>query len=187
MTDSPTNTIPRGLQQILSNRSARERPWPSSLFDGHRGVGVSLPSAAPRTPGRGRQTAGSRLRAPKFLSCSATPPTSSVRSLVHPPDQGGIQNPGVLQYLALLEVTEQARISPRTTDTFRLKGIDVSGPIDRTRLRRTQRRSTREPPQSRRLHHDAHHATLTLDRYAPEKLPASSWAAILDHHARAPH
>ena len=37
------------------------------------------------------------------------------------------------------------------------------------------------------VHHGAHHATLTLDCYAPEKLPASSWAAILDHHARAPH
>ena len=37
------------------------------------------------------------------------------------------------------------------------------------------------------VHHDAHHATLTLDRYAPAKLPASSWAAILDHHTRAPH
>ena len=36
------------------------------------------------------------------------------------------------------------------------------------------------------VHHDAHHATLTLDRYAPEKLPASAGAAILDHHARGP-
>ena len=119
MNDSPTNTIPRGLQQILSSRSARDGPWPSSLFDGHRGVGFSLPSAAPRTPGRGRQAAVAGLGHLSF-------------------------------YLAPLEVTEQARISPRTTDTFRLKGIDVSGPIDRTRLRRRQRRSTREPPQSRR-------------------------------------
>lgn len=51
------NTIPRGLQQILSNRSARDRPWPSSLFDGHRGDGFSLPSAAPRTPGHEAATA----------------------------------------------------------------------------------------------------------------------------------
>ena len=34
------------------------------------------------------------------------------------------------------------------------------------------------------VHADAHHATLTLDHYAPEKLPASSWAAILALHAR---
>ena len=33
------------------------------------------------------------------------------------------------------------------------------------------------------VHHDAHHATLTLSRYTPEKLPASSWAAILARHA----
>lgn len=32
------------------------------------------------------------------------------------------------------------------------------------------------------VHADAHHAALTLDHYAPEKLPAHSWAAILDRH-----
>lgn len=34
------------------------------------------------------------------------------------------------------------------------------------------------------VHADAHHAALTLDRYAPEKLPAGSWAAILALHSR---
>ena len=34
------------------------------------------------------------------------------------------------------------------------------------------------------VHADAHHAALTLDRYAPEMLPADSWAAILDRHRR---
>lgn len=34
------------------------------------------------------------------------------------------------------------------------------------------------------VHADAHHATLTLDHYAPEELPADSWAAILDLHRR---
>lgn len=34
------------------------------------------------------------------------------------------------------------------------------------------------------VHADAHHATLTLDCYAPEKLPADSWAAILELHSR---
>lgn len=34
------------------------------------------------------------------------------------------------------------------------------------------------------VHASAHHASLTLSRYAPEKLPAASWAAILDLHSR---
>jgi hypothetical protein len=34
------------------------------------------------------------------------------------------------------------------------------------------------------VHQAAHHATLTLDRYAPEQLPASTWAAILTEYRR---
>lgn len=34
------------------------------------------------------------------------------------------------------------------------------------------------------IHQAAHHATLTLDRYAPEQLPASTWAEILTEHSR---
>lgn len=34
------------------------------------------------------------------------------------------------------------------------------------------------------VHADAHHATLALDGYAPEQLPASTWAAILTEHRR---
>lgn len=32
------------------------------------------------------------------------------------------------------------------------------------------------------VHADAHHATLTLTRYAPERLTVESWAAILATH-----
>ena len=32
------------------------------------------------------------------------------------------------------------------------------------------------------IHHDGHHATLTLARYAPASLPVNSWAAILVSH-----
>lgn len=34
------------------------------------------------------------------------------------------------------------------------------------------------------VHADAHHATLTLDHYTPEKLPEDSWATILALHSR---
>ena len=34
------------------------------------------------------------------------------------------------------------------------------------------------------VHQAAHHATLSLDRSAPEQLPASTWAAILTEYRR---
>lgn len=37
------------------------------------------------------------------------------------------------------------------------------------------------------VHADAHHATLTLPRYAPERLAAESWATILASHRHPSH
>lgn len=34
------------------------------------------------------------------------------------------------------------------------------------------------------VHQAAHHAALTLDRYAPERLPESTWSEILTAHSR---
>lgn len=37
------------------------------------------------------------------------------------------------------------------------------------------------------VHAGAHHATLTLNRYAPERLTTESWAAILTAHSSPPN